>query len=101
MQENTENRIRIEVYVAVLLFIVVIIVGVVFYRFVEGLNWLNSFYFTTMTLTIVGYGDFALQTDAGKLFTALYVYIGIAMFFGIATLVFTGVMHRLPQRRKK
>lgn len=38
MQENTENRIRIEVYVAVLLFIVVIIVGVVFYRFVEGLN---------------------------------------------------------------
>lgn len=54
-----------------------------------------------MTLTAVGYGDFAPQTDAGKLFTALYVYIGIAMFFGIATLVFTGVMHRLPQRRKK
>lgn len=102
MQENTEtNRIRFEAYLAVVLFLLIIATGVVFYHVVEGLSWLDAFYFTSMTLTTVGYGDFAPQTDVGKLFTAFYVYIGIAMFFGIATLVFRGFMNRLPRRRKK
>jgi voltage-gated potassium channel Kch len=54
--------------------------GVVFYRFVEDLSWVDAAYFTIVTLTTVGYGDISPQTTAGKLFTAAYLVIGIGLF---------------------
>ena len=54
-------------------------VGTVFYRLIENLSWIDSFYFSTITLTTIGYGDISPQTDAGKLFTVFYVIIGIAI----------------------
>ena len=53
--------------------------GALFYRSVEDLSWLDSFYFTIVTLTTVGYGDIAPQTTAGKLFTMAYLIIGVGM----------------------
>jgi voltage-gated potassium channel len=53
--------------------------GAVFYHLVEHFGWLNSFYFTTVTLASVGFGDFVPKTDAGKLFTIFYILIGIGI----------------------
>jgi hypothetical protein len=39
----------------------------------------DALYFSVVTLTTVGYGDFAPQTDLGKLFTAVYVRLGIGI----------------------
>ena len=35
---------------------VIVAVGTVFYRFVEDLLWVDSIYFSVITLTTVGYG---------------------------------------------
>ncbi len=76
-------------------FIICLVVGVLFYHNIEGLSPIDAVYFTTMTLTTVGYGDFSPHTDAGKLFTAVYAVIGVGVFLGLATSAFSILVHRL------
>lgn len=59
--------------------ILIIISGTFVYHYLEGWSYIDSFYFSVVTLTTIGYGDFSPQTDEGKLFTVLYIVIGIGM----------------------
>jgi voltage-gated potassium channel len=68
-----------------LLTVIAIVSGTAFYSLVEGLRFVDALYFSVVTLTTVGYGDFAPETDAGKLFTAVYVLIGIGILLTFVT----------------
>ncbi|WP_264558218.1 potassium channel family protein [Flavobacterium sp. N2270] len=59
--------------------ILIIFSGTFVYHHLEGWGYIDSFYFSVVTLTTIGYGDFSPQTDEGKLFTVLYIVIGIGM----------------------
>jgi voltage-gated potassium channel len=63
----------------------VLAIGTVYYHYIEGWRWLDSLYFCVMTLATVGYGDFAPKTDPGKVFTMLYVFIGIGLLIAVFT----------------
>lgn len=67
--------------------VLVLVGGALFYSRVEGWSFLDSLYFSVITLATVGYGDFAPRTDAGKIFTMVYVFIGIGLFVGVATAI--------------
>ena len=54
-------------------------VGTVVYHFLEGWSWVDSFYFCTVAVTTVGFGDIAPTSDAAKLFTVAYIVTGIAI----------------------
>lgn len=57
----------------------ILVLGTWFYAKYEGWRALDAFYFTIITLTTVGYGDFAPKTDAGKLFTVFYIFVGLGL----------------------
>ncbi|MGB0274342.1 MAG: potassium channel family protein [Flavobacteriaceae bacterium] len=63
-------------------------IGTVAYRLIEGWSWLDSLYFSVITLTTIGYGDFSPQTDLGKLFTMEYIIVGVALILGFVNTLF-------------
>lgn len=56
--------------------------GTVFYARVEGWSLLDAFYFSFITLTTIGYGDLVPTTPLSKIFTILYVAVGIGILLG-------------------
>ncbi len=56
-----------------------ITVGAVIYHWLEGWSWIDSFYFVVVTLTTIGYGDFAPTTPLTKLITIFYGLNGVIL----------------------
>ena len=71
----------------------VIGIGSVVYHFLEGWSWINSIYFSVITLTTIGYGDYSPQTEAGKLFTIFYIVIGIGMILTFINTIYNHYAH--------
>lgn len=54
--------------------------GTVFFHFVEGWSWIDSYFFTVITLSTVGYGSLVPVTVVGKIATTVYIILGIGVF---------------------
>ena len=61
---------------------VLMLSGTLFYRGVEGWSVLDSLYFSVTTLTTVGYGDLAPTTPASKVFTIVFLLLGVGVLVG-------------------
>lgn len=66
---------------AIALIILLYILAVPFYMHFEGLNLVDAVYFTSVTITTVGYGDIYPKTTEGKMFTILLLFSGVSIFF--------------------
>lgn len=60
-------------------------VGTVTYHFLEGWSFLDSLYFSVVTLATVGFGDLTPTTDLAKLFTVGYITVGIGIVAAFAS----------------
>lgn len=69
--------------------------GTLFFRFVEKWSWLDSYFFTVVTLSTVGYGNLVPQTALGKVGTTVLIFAGL----GIFALVIQQFGERAVQRR--
>ena len=79
-EEIAEPAPRQQTYrVAVATAVGLVAVATVVYRFGEDWSWVDSFYFSTVAVTTVGFGDLTPTTDATKLFTVFYVLTGIPL----------------------
>jgi len=67
---------------------VIIAFGSVAFHYLEGWNWIDSVYFSVITLTTIGYGDFSPQTDGGKIFAIFYIFIGIGIILSFINTVY-------------
>lgn len=67
--------------------IIMLSIGTLFYHNIENLRYLDALYMSAMTLTTVGFGDFAPKTDIGKLFTVLYVFSGVGIMGSYLTTI--------------
>ena len=66
----------------IFLFILMVwLLGSFFYLFAEKLSLLDAFYLSAVTLTTLGYGVIVPETSAGKMFTILYVFLGLVVVY--------------------
>lgn len=100
-QNDINSQINISIVRLVMVAIGIVGIGTVFYHIVEKLKYLDSLYFSVITLTTIGYGDIVPKTNAGKIFTIFYVLIGISILAGIANfIVKRAVVKRMEERNK-
>ena len=74
------------------------IVGTVAYRLLEDWSWVDSFYFSAIAVTTVGFGDITPSSDGSKLFTVAYILAGISIF---ATYLDTRMKYHAAKRHAR
>ena len=53
--------------------------GTVTFHYIEGWSWVDSFYFSSVAGTTVGFGDLAPTTDTSKLVSVVYIFFGVGI----------------------
>jgi voltage-gated potassium channel len=71
--------------------------GTIFYCATEGWDVIDSLYFSTTTLATVGFGDFVPTHWYSKLFTVVYILVGV----GILVAFFTELTRRTVEIGKE
>ena len=83
-----------------LLVVSLLVVGSAFYTMVEGWTLVDAVYFCAMSLATVGYGDVVPTTDTGKLFTTVYVLVGIGILVSFFTALTSRTLALQAERRQ-
>ena len=83
------------------LLLILIASGTVFYSTVEGWNWFDALYFCIITLATVGYGDFAPKTVWGKAFTMVYIFVGLGLFVAAIRDIADDLLENRQKRRNR
>ncbi|CAL9241639.1 unnamed protein product [Arabidopsis halleri] len=99
-----KGRMRIRLKVGLALGVVVLCLGfgVLIMHFVEKIGWLDSFYFSVMSVTTVGYGDRAFNTLPGRLLAAIWLLVStLAVARAFLYLAEARVDKRNRERAKK
>lgn len=72
-----------------------------YYQFEPTITtWVDAYYFTVITLTTIGYGDFSPTIPLTKLFTTVYVFVGLGIIAGLIGLVGEAVIEDANTRSK-
>lgn len=58
----------------------IVALGTVFFHLVEGWGWLDSYFFTVVTISTVGYGSLVPVTALGKIGTTFFIFVGLGVF---------------------
>ncbi len=83
---------------------IVILVGTLGYRLIEGWSLLDGLYMTVITITTIGFKEVRDLSDAGRIFTLFVIFFGIGMvtytFFTGAQLLIEGEVNQIFTRRR-
>ena len=64
---------------------IIYVVSIVFFHNVEGWNFLDAAYYTTVTLATVGYGDLTPETNLGKVGAIVLIFTGVSTALYVIT----------------
>ena len=78
-----------------------IAVATVAYTFLEDWSLVDSLYFSTVAITTVGFGDLTPSNDASKLFTILYLAVGITTVSAFINLRLSRQAHEVTRRSRR
>ena len=82
--------------------VALLLIGTFSLHYLEDWSYVDSFYFSTITLTTVGYGDISPSKDSTKIFVSFYAMIGIGiMLYALGSIIgknivrHSGNVHRI------
>lgn len=78
-----------------------LLVGTWVFHKVEGWTYLDSFYFSAISVATVGYGDFTPKTPAGKLLAVFYIYAGFGLLVALLTIFANSLIQSVREAREK
>ena len=85
--------------------ITLLLIGASAFHRLEGWTFFQSLYFSVITLTTVGYGDFSPGTFAGRLFTIFYVLVGVGIIVALISRIAANAaearVERVEERRRR
>ena len=79
--KRDRERTKRKIYYACFMLASVYLAAIAMYHYTEGWSWEDSLYFTSATITTVGYGDIVPHTYYGRLLTIPLMFIGIGVGF--------------------
>jgi len=65
---------------------IIVFMWTIWFYLAEWRSFFNSFYFTTVTMATVGYGDMAPMTYSGKILAIFYGFMGAPLFVGLTSI---------------
>ena len=74
---------------------IIVIIGTICFHFVEWRGMFSSFYFTTVTMSTIGYGDMAPLTHGGKIISIIYGFMGAPLFIGLTWILFQSKFQKI------
>jgi hypothetical protein len=75
------ERFRRRLLVAGIIIVSTLLLGTLLFHRIEGWSYVDSFYYTGITITTVGYGDFTPQHTAGKIAAVMFAFTGVGIIF--------------------
>ncbi len=79
----------------IMIILIIILIGTIAFYNLEGWSFFNSLYFTSVTMSTIGYGDMAPITHAGKLVSMFYGFMGAPLFIGFTWIVFQSKFQKI------
>lgn len=83
-QEQSSRTIRS----GIILLLTMLVGGSLGYKFIEGLNWIDAFYMTVITISTVGFREVHPPSDVGKIFTSVLI------MFSLSSVAYIGYLAR-------
>jgi len=80
-------RTKVRLQISVLVSVLWLFMGMFAIELIEGWSHVDSFYFSVMTLTTVGLGDFVPQSRSGTIFGFFYCMVGLGLIALLVTAI--------------
>jgi voltage-gated potassium channel len=87
-----------EFHALLVLTIVLLFSGTLFYAHYEGWSYIDALYFCVMTMSTIGYGDLTPTSGFSKIFTIVYALITIGLFVAMASKLASAVISKKHKR---
>ena len=91
-------KFRTSIVSAIIALVILVSFGTWAFHILEGWTWSSSFYFSVTTLTTVGMGDLVPSSDETRVFTAIFILVGVGVV--IAALTSIGAKYLSSQEKQ-
>lgn len=81
--------------------LILIIGSTLFFHVVEKWKVLDAYYYTIVTISTVGYGDYVPHTDLGKIGATVLIIVGFGIFAAFASTLLKRFALRRALRQEK